>query len=221
MNTQLHADRSQTVVVHGQSLPWVPSPERGVERRLLERVGAEVALATSIVRYAPGSSFPRHTHGLGEEFLVLEGTFSDESGDFPAGAYVRNPPGSSHAPFSRDGCVIFVKLRQMRPDDSSTVRVRVAQREWRADRRSGLEHAQLHADADVRVELLRMPPGADLPARRVVGGEEILVVSGAVELPGRRPSTLDRWGWRRSSAQRQPAFTSAGGALLWRKQGHL
>ncbi len=220
MDTQLHADRRQTALVHGGSLDWMPSPERGVERRLLERAGAEVALATSIVRYAPGASFARHTHALGEEFLVLEGTFSDESGDFPAGTYVRNPPGSSHAPFSRAGCVIFVKLRQMRSDDSAVVRVRDADRDWRIDARSGVERALLHAGAAFRVELLRMPPGAVVPSRRVPGGEEIFLITGAVELPGRR-RTLQSWGWRRSAAQRQPALTSAGGALLWRKQGHL
>jgi hypothetical protein len=101
--------------------PWLPSPEPGVERVQLERDGDEIARATSIVRYAPGSHFPVHTHDRGEEFLVLDGVFSDEHGDYPAGTYVRNPPGSRHAPCARDGCTIFVKLRQF--DLADTARV--------------------------------------------------------------------------------------------------
>ena len=34
------------------------------------------------LRYAPDSRFDPHTHGGGEEFLVLDGVFSDEHGDF-------------------------------------------------------------------------------------------------------------------------------------------
>src|SRR3954470_9992491 len=52
---ELNADFSQRVVVHAARLPWVASPMPGVERRMLDRIGEEVARATSIVRYAPGS----------------------------------------------------------------------------------------------------------------------------------------------------------------------
>ena len=90
---------------------------------MLDRVGDEVARATSIVRYEPGSRFSAHTHDLGEEFLVLDGVFMDEHGDYPAGTYVRNPPGSSHAPYTEEGCTIFVKLRQFDLDDRTPVRV--------------------------------------------------------------------------------------------------
>ena len=95
---QLNADFTQRAAMHGTRLPWTPSPIAGVDRRMLERIGGEVARATSIVRYAPNSHFSAHTHEGGEEFLVLEGVFSDEHGDFPAGSYVRNPPTSRHAP---------------------------------------------------------------------------------------------------------------------------
>ena len=221
MDTQVHADRRRTVVVHSQRLPWVASPEAGVERRLLERSGGEIALATSIVRYRPGSSFARHVHGGGEEFLVLEGTFSDESGDHARGTYVRNPPGSSHAPFSKEGCVIFVKLRQMQPDEGESVRIAPAARPWRVERRAGVERALIYENTRTRVELLRLPPGALMPARRVPGGEEFLVVQGEVEIQGPQPVTLDAWSWRRSATREQPPLSSRGGAMLWVKQGHL
>lgn len=108
--------------VASDAADWHPSPAKGVKRIMLERDGGEETLrATSIVAYAPGSRFSRHSHPLGEEFLVLHGTFSDENGDYPAGTYVRNPPGSSHAPFSENGCMIWVKLQQFSPDDHKHV----------------------------------------------------------------------------------------------------
>jgi quercetin dioxygenase-like cupin family protein len=113
----LNSDLSVGAVIHAARLDWVASPTPGVERRMLFRIGDEKARATSIVRYAPGSRFPHHDHPGGEEFFVLEGTFQDDTGDFPAGSYIRNPPGTRHAPGSQEGCTIFVKLRQFRQDD--------------------------------------------------------------------------------------------------------
>ena len=86
---RINADFSQRAIVTPADWCWVGSPESGVERMMLDRIGEEVARATSIVRYAPGSRFPRHEHAKGEEFLVLDGVFSDESGDYGPGAYVR------------------------------------------------------------------------------------------------------------------------------------
>ena len=107
---QLHDDMTLRVTALPADAQWAPSPLAGVERRMLDRSGGEVARATSIVRYAPGARFDRHVHGGGEEILVLEGVFSDESGDHPAGTYLRNPPGSEHAPFSLEGCLLYVKI---------------------------------------------------------------------------------------------------------------
>ena len=104
---KINADLTQRAVVNTNALPWIDSPMAGVQRRLLDRDGDEVARATSLVRYAPGSYFSAHTHGGGEEFIVLEGVFSDEHGDFGPGTYVRNPVGSSHTPHSKDGATIL------------------------------------------------------------------------------------------------------------------
>ena len=114
---ELNADFSIRVAARAAELPWQASPMAGVERRMLDRIGDEVARATTIVRFAPGSAFAPHTHDGGEEFIVLEGVFQDEHGDYPAGSYVRNPPTSSHTPASAPGCTIFVKLWQFRPED--------------------------------------------------------------------------------------------------------
>src|SRR5207244_1651766 len=114
-------DLTERVVVDTGNLSWLRSPLPGVERKVLERDGDEVARATSVVCYAAGSAFDAHEHVGGEEFFVLDGVFSDEQGDYPAGTYVRNPPGSRHRPFSRAGCVLFVKLRQIAADDGAQV----------------------------------------------------------------------------------------------------
>jgi anti-sigma factor ChrR (cupin superfamily) len=211
MHAALHADRTLRVLVHAGRLPWLASPEQGVDRRMLERIGSEVALATSIVRYAPGSRFPGHVHELGEEFLVLQGIFSDEHGHYPAGTYVRNPPGSSHHPFSDQGCVIFVKLRQMRPAQDRRV----------VHRGSSLAECPLYADAHETVHLERLAPGCTIPARHVAGGEEILVVQGSAGIADDKHQGLEPWSWLRSPGGGQPQVHSAAGALLWIKRGHL
>jgi anti-sigma factor ChrR (cupin superfamily) len=105
----LRTDVTERIELQTRDLPWEPSPAPGVERRYLAREETQ-GLATSVVRYAPGASFPAHIHPGGEEILVLEGTFTDEQGTYPAGTYLRNPPGSRHHPYSPDGCVLFVKL---------------------------------------------------------------------------------------------------------------
>src|SRR5437867_10618303 len=102
----------QRVMIDTGDRRWEPSPVSGVWRKPLGREEAERGHATSIVRYDPGASFTGHNHPGGEEILVLDGTFSDETGDFTAGMYFRNPLGFRHAPFSNEGCLILVKLHQ-------------------------------------------------------------------------------------------------------------
>src|SRR5215475_508917 len=158
---KLNADLTMPAFVRASSAAWAPSPEPGVERLMLERDGEEVARATSIVRYAPGSRFKTHKHDLGEEFLVLDGVFCDEHGGYPVGAYVRNPPGSSHAPSSPDGCIIFVKLRQMQTDDrDDRVRVvrRTADERWPTPDESGVSTLPLFESASEAVALIHLAP---------------------------------------------------------------
>ncbi len=119
----LNADFSQRAIITPDDYRWVPSPQPGVERVMLDRIGREQARATSLVRYAPASVFPEHNHPGGEEILVLSGTFTENGVDYPAGWYLRSPDGSSHQPSSRDGTTIFVKLRQMADDERQPVRI--------------------------------------------------------------------------------------------------
>src|SRR3954463_11205072 len=160
---ELNADFSQRVAVHVARLPWVASPIAGVGRRMLDRIGDEVARAKSIVRYAPASRFSAHTHGGGEEFVVLDGVFQDEHGDFPAGSYIRNPPTSRHTPGSEPGCTIFVKLWQFDLDDRTHVRIDTGKMPFiQAPDRPGVELMPLFSDAREDVRLERWAAGADI-----------------------------------------------------------
>src|SRR5690606_37251270 len=127
----LNMDFSQPVTLDTTSMAWVASPKAGVWRKPLAREDAERGHATSIVRYDPGASFHGHNHPLGEEILVLEGTFSDETGDFHAGTYFRNPSGFVHAPFSKEGCIILVKLHQFQPADTTRLAIETHKARWR------------------------------------------------------------------------------------------
>lgn len=214
---ELNADFSRRAAVHAARLPWTPSPIAGVDRRMLDRIGAEVARATSLVRYAPNSRFTAHTHGGGEEFLVLEGVFSDEHGDFPAGCYIRNPPTSHHTPGSGPGCTIFVKLWQFDPADRTQVRVDTGKLPLLpAPGRPGVELVRLFQDAREEVRLERWEPGAeiDLP---VPGGVELLVLDGGFEEGG---EAFGPQSWLRLPAGvRLRATAGAMGARVWLKAG--
>jgi ChrR Cupin-like domain len=215
---KLNADPSIPVLVDSGALPWTASPIAGVERRMLERDGDEVARATSLVRYAPGSSFHAHTHGGGEEFLVLDGVFSDEMGDYPAGFYVRNAPGSRHSPSSAPGAVIFVKLRQMPARETELLRLDSRERSlWRAVG-GGLEEALLFDAPWERVVMQRLGRAFDGPSERFSHGAEYFVVEGDLIIAGEsHPAGT----WWRLPAGSTVALQSAGGAVVYRKTGHL
>ena len=216
---ELNADFSQRAVVHAASLPWIPSPMAGVERRMLDRIGDEVARATSIVRYAPESHFSPHTHGGGEEFLVLEGVFQDEHGDYPAGSYVRNPPTTRHKPGSAPGCTIFVKLWQFDAGDRNQLWIDTGKRSFvTSPARTGVEVMPLFHDMREDVRLERWAPDArvtlDLP-----GGIEVLVLEGGFEEGG---EAFAPHSWLRLPAgARLDAKAGAAGAKVWIKSDHL
>lgn len=216
---KINADLTMPAAVRSDELPWVPSPLPGVERRMLERDGDEVARVTSLVRYAPGSRFSAHTHTGGEEFLVLHGTFSDDYGDFPAGTYVRNPVGSRHAPHSEEGTTILVKLWWMHPDDQDFVRIDTRQEDlWQAAEFPGVDVMPLHAFNDETTALYRLAPGSELPERVLDGGEEIFVLDGALD---GADGEYGAGSWRRTPVGRGTALASTAGARLFVKRGHL
>jgi hypothetical protein len=216
---QFNADFSRRVAVHAAELPWLPSPIAGVERRMLDRLGGEVARATSLVRYAPNSRFSAHTHDGGEEFLVLEGIFSDEHGDFPAGSYLRNPPTSRHTPGSKLGCTIFVKLWQFALDDRTEVRIDTHSQAFvGSPEEAGLEVMPLFKDGREEVRLERWAPHTAID-RRLPGGLELLLLAGGLIESG---EVFKPHSWLRlPPGASLRATAAASGCRLWVKLGHL
>ncbi|MDK1376526.1 MULTISPECIES: cupin domain-containing protein [unclassified Sinorhizobium] len=215
---RLNEDLTKPVIVHSAKLDWIPSPSAGVDRRMLYRVGGEVARATTIVRYAPGSAFPRHVHSGGEEILVLEGTFQDEHGDYPAGCYFRNPPGTSHVPASKEGCTIFVRLWQYREGDDTQI-VRQPGEGEAALPREGAEAVRvLFDDGKERVSIERWRPNLAVTAENH-RGLEFLVLSGSLAVGDEQ---LERQSWGRLPAgEPLRAMTGPEGAEIWIKDAPL
>lgn len=215
--TMLNMDYSRPVTIDTTAMDWTPSPKAGVWRKPLAREEAERGHATSIVRYDPGAGFHGHNHPLGEEILVLDGTFSDETGDFHAGTYFRNPSGFVHAPFSRKGCVILVKLHQFQPEDRTRLAIDTNKGQWQS-MAEGIQVQQLHAFGTELVLLVRVAAAAPGIPHEHPGGEEIYVLEGEIcDEDGVYPAGT----WLRRPPGSRHTPVARRDALLWIKSGHL
>lgn len=213
----INMDVAEKLVIRTASEAWQESPAKGVWRKPLEREAAETGLVTSIVKYEAGSRFSEHSHPLGEEIFVLEGVFSDEEGDYPAGTYLRNPPGSKHAPFSEQGCTLFVKLNQFDKQDKTTVRVDTLSTPWQPGI-GGLEVMPLHGFEEENVALVKWPAGERFQPHSHFGGEEILVLSGEFQDEfGHYP----QYSWLRSPHMSQHFPFVEKETIIYVKTGHL
>lgn len=214
---EINANFDERAVVHSEQEEWIPSPMKGVERRMLDRIGGEVARATTIVRYAPGSAFSAHTHNGGEEFLVLDGVFQDEHGDFPVGTYVRNPPTTSHTPSAADGATIMVKLWQFDPEDRNQMVIDTTALTPRpvAD---GVSEIPLFEDARERVRVELWEAGATVTVENHKGFEALVIEGSFTE--GGEEFTKNSW-LRLPVGQALNATAGPEGARIWIKSDHL
>ena len=215
---RVNDDLWRPVIVHAARLDWGPGPAAVVDRRMLFRIGGEVARATSIVRYAPDSAFPRHAHGGGEEIVVLEGVFQDEHGDYPAGSYFRNPPGTSHVPASKDGCTIFVRLWQFRDGDQAQIVRRPGEGQTMEPRPGAASATLLVDDGQEEVRLEDWAAGATVAVgnRR---GLEFLVLCGRLTV-GDEALGPQSWG-RLPAGTGLEATVGPRGATIWIKEAPL
>jgi len=173
----LNMNFEKRIVINTNDMDWLDSPSPHVLRKPLEREAAESGHTTSVVTYKPNANFSAHSHPFGEEILVLEGVFSDEHGDYPKGTYIRNPPGSSHKPYSHSGCVILVKLNQFLDGDSQPIRINTQQTSWLPGI-GGLQVMPLHSFEHQNTALVKWPAGEKFQPHQHFGGEEIFVLSG-------------------------------------------
>ena len=156
---------------------WVKSPADGVSRIHLEREAEESGHTTSFVKFEAGSFFPEHQHPKGEEIYVLDGVFSDENGDYPAGSYIRNPPGSFHKPYTKEGCTLFVKLEQFQKGDKKQLVLRPEDRRWQTGI-GKLKIFPLHNHQNESTALVWWPQNEVFQIHSHSGGEEIVVIKG-------------------------------------------
>ena len=177
MKTNFNMDFSKKVVIQTYKVDWIESPSKKVLRIPLERENKESGHVTSIVKYIPGAAFPEHNHPKGEEIFVLEGTFSDKNGDYSEGTYIRNPPGSSHSPFSKNGCTLLVKLDQFTKNDNQRVIINTNDADW-FQGNGNLKVLPLHNFDTQGTALVRWPAGEKFQPHTHFGGEEIFVISG-------------------------------------------
>jgi anti-sigma factor ChrR (cupin superfamily) len=219
--TGLNDDFNALVRVATTDIDWQESPSPSVWRKRLEHSGpAESGRVTSIVRYDADSTFPAHDHPDGEEILVLDGTFSDEQGDYPAGTFVLNPEGVSHAPHSNEGCVLFAKLRQYPGTDRRHVKIDTKAGEWNPGRYPGLSSMPLYSEDGhpESIRLVRFEPGAKVDFDDHTDGEEIFVIEGHLkDEHGSYPAGT----WVRYPVGSNHAPWSDDGCILYVKSGHL
>lgn len=222
----LRDELAQLAIVHTDELAWQPSPSATVWRKRLELRGdVERGRVTSVVRYDPESAFPPHDHPEGEEILVLAGTFADDQGDFPAGTYILNPPGFRHAPRSREGCVLFVKLRQYAGADRPHVVVDTPRVTWQpyaaasGARVPGVIVLPLYAQPGFpeTMALVRAKAGAELLQRFPGGGEIFMVAGGFADEHG----SYRAGSWARYPAGSQHRAVFSADSELYLKTGHL
>ncbi|MEO3429702.1 cupin domain-containing protein [Pelagibius sp. CAU 1746] len=224
MSDSLNADFSRPAAMDTAKMDWQASPSPTVWRKRLDLVDGEFSRVTSVVRYDADSAFHEHGHPQGEEILVLDGTFSDEHGDYPAGTFLLNPSGFRHAPFSKDGCIIFVKLCQFAGDDREHVVVDTAHAEWQGAA-PGVEILPLYRDARYPedISMIRLAAGTLLPtgyidAEAAAKGFETFVVSGELR------SGDSRYGagaWLRAPRSTGHSFVATADTTFYMKRNHL
>tara|TARA_Y100000768_G_C23963459_1_gene676648 strand:+ start:277 stop:948 length:672 start_codon:yes stop_codon:yes gene_type:complete len=216
----LNQNFNQKVVIHAANSDSVNSPCNGVKRTMLERNNfSEYAISTTLVQFEPNSSFDKHTHDFGEELFVLEGTFSDEHGNYPAGTYIRNPHGTSHSPYSDEGCKLLVKLRQFNKMDTRKVIINTNNENWLPGLVDGLSVMPLHNFEFESTALVKWKANTKFNFHQHYGGEEIFVLDGTFyDEDGNYP----KYTWIRSPhMSKHKPFTRDDGALIFVKTGHL
>ncbi len=220
MSLKINDNFEERVVIKPEDYQWVDSPMPGVERMMLDRIGDEVARATTIVRYAPNSEFSTHSHDGGEEFFVLEGTFSDEHRDYPTGSYVRNPIGTFHTPkVGTDGATMFVKLHQFESEDIEQKIINTNNTPWLQGMVDGLTVMPLHSYEAENCALVKWAPNTQFNPHKHWGGEEIFVLDGTFY---DEHGEYAKGSWIRSPhLSAHTPYTKEDGALIYVKTGHL
>jgi len=180
----LNTDLSIRVAANTRAMAWTESAGGHVLRKRVHLSGpAESGQVTSVVRYLAGAHFPAHDHPQGEEILVLDGVFSDEHGNWPAGTYLLNPQGFRHRPFSSAGCTLLVKLRQYPGTDRRQVAVQSHDLPWCATDNKGVFSKPLYSQQPYpdHTRLERWDSSSSRGELAFASGAELFVLNGEFE----------------------------------------
>lgn len=229
----VNSDLEQRAVVHAAAMPWSPSPWiPGIDRKFLDRYGnGQFVPSTSIVSFGPGVRDPYHAHPHGEEFYVMSGVFTDHTGDYLPGFYVRHPIRWCHGPYvdpRNDAAVVWVKVSQVSEEGEPIVVIDTrdhGQEGWieRAPPKGRLRELPLYRSEATgeRVWYELWAAGTTLVEEQPAGGEELFVVEGTLVEDGvAHPAET----WMRNpigAAGTKRERTAPHGCKLLRKSGHL
>lgn len=229
----VNADLEERAVVETAAMSWSPSPWiPGINRKFLDRYGnGQFVPSTSVVSFESGVRDPYHAHPHGEEYFVLSGTFTDHTGDYLPGFYVRHPMRWCHAPYvdvRNQDAVVWVKVSQVAEEGEPIIVTDTCDPDlpaWqdRACLSGRIRALPLYASARTgeRVWIELWEPGTEDAVLQPPGGEEVFVISGSltddgVVRPGltwiRNPARGEGASWRRSTAV---------GCKLLMKSGHM
>ncbi len=214
----IHADFSQAVIIKPEDYHWVKSPHGEVDRVMLDRIGDEIARATSLVKYAPHTTFPEHRHPHGEEILVLSGVFTENQNlHYSAGWYLRSPHQSVHQPSSEEGTLIFVKLMQIPTSETQTLRINTNDpAQWQE---IGSRLICTLVDASYEHTYLEKLKPQQLFTEEAEGGIEILITQGQLV---DKEIVYEAGTWIRLPPKTHAHFQAGlSGASLYVKTGHL
>lgn len=90
---------------------WLPTED---DLQVMPLYDFETEVVT-LYRWPANGRFAPQAHFGGEELFVLSGQLQDEYGVYPAGTWLRNPPGSEHARFTEEDTVAWVKTGHLLP----------------------------------------------------------------------------------------------------------
>jgi anti-sigma factor ChrR (cupin superfamily) len=216
--TQLNADVALRVVVQSAQLPWLDAPTPLIKHKVLMQGDGENAKASAVIKLLPGANVADLPHQLGEEIFVLEGSLSDAKGDHPAGSYIKNPAGSNYSPYSKQGCTLFVRRRQMDAGDEQKLVINTHSAQWFEGMVKGLTVLPLTEFGSQHTAMVRWAPQTFFNPHRHFGGEEIFVVEGVFS---DEHGDFPAGSWMRSPHLSQHQPFSREGCLILVKTGHL
>jgi anti-sigma factor ChrR (cupin superfamily) len=218
-STSIHSDFSQRIVITPKDYLWQSSLIGGVEQMVLEHAVGDGLRSSSIIRYIKNSILTGRLHG-NQEFYVLEGIYSDESGEHAAGSYLRYPAGVSHTyKIGTEGATLFLKSNQIGKGDLQQVIMDTNVCQWRQGLVEGLNVISLHEFEGEHVALVKWAPHTQFNTHKHWGGEEIFVLEGIFH---DEYGQYSKGSWLRSPhlSQHTP-YTEKEGALIYVKVGHL